>query len=944
VSKSEPSYDLAAITELLLDAFNAEDLRRLCRNRPTFRPILKHLGPQFGLDDIVDQVIDYCDTHRLFDQLLDAVREERPAQVAHFEPRLRASPADRIAVKILKPGSTLLSGRYRIDRHIGRGGFGSVYLAEDTLLREQVAIKELIPALVGDDAALKRFLVEGKATMQLAHPHIVRTRDLFEAEGNYYIVMEHMPGGSLEDQIKAHKTLPVDDAVRLLAEVCDGLAYAHARGVVHCDLKPSNVLLTADPKEGAACVAKVADFGVAHVSDQMVTKSWITPGGFAGGTLPYMSPEQTDGVRDDPRVDVYALGAVLYRALTGRTYLDFDQRDTPRAQAGNVQRISTHEPAPPSTHNPRIPAWLDAVVLKALAKRPDDRYAGVADLRSALLSGESAPAAAPRLAPRPSPTFLQTLAARLRRAPAWLWPAAGGAVLLLVALLIAIPLLGGGGPGPTATFTPSPVAPVVSSTPAPAGITPTVEPSPQGRIAFVSNRDGNTDIYVMNADGSGVTRLTNDSHPDEAPFSWSPDGRQIAFARPFGDADIYVMNADGSNQTRLTNDVGEARSPAWSPDGQRIAFASERDGNSEIYVMNTDGSGHTRLTNDSSFDSYPAWSPDGRRIAFASERDGDGEIYVMNADGSEQTNLTNSPDDEWLPSWSPDGQRIAFMCGPYGREDICAMNADGSGRMKLTNNAAANWPGGWSPGGRYIVFMSMRDGNSEIYIMPVPEPEAQVNADGSGVTRLTNNPGDDWWPVWSPSQSTVATPTPPPPLSLDDFEGYAANADLQAAYQINCAWTIANTAELRLSDVMIPTAGGSHAAAFGFDIRAEPPQDYCGFERIMESQDWQPYTALHLWVRGDGSDRTLVVQFGETSGEVWKTRILLSKFGVKEFLLALDQQTFAESAIYPELAGPGAEENQNGRIDLAAIKYYGFFVGHGSMGPGDIYIDNVELR
>ncbi|HSJ55909.1 MAG TPA: serine/threonine-protein kinase, partial [Anaerolineae bacterium] len=262
----------------------------------------------------------------------------------------------------LKPGDTLLNDRYRIVHQLGRGGFGFVYLAEDVLLHDRVAIKELIPALVGDEATLKRFLAEARATLRLRHKRIVATHNVFSEGENYYIVMEYLPGGSLEDRLRAGGVPRVEEAVRVAVQVCEGLACAHEQGVVHCDLKPHNILFDA---HGAA---KVADFGIAHVPGEMLTRSWMTPAGFVAGTLPYMSPSQADGVRDDPRIDVYAVGAVLYRMLAGRPYLGFDERETPGAQADNVYRIRHEAPAVPSIYNPAVPAWLDAVVLKALAK------------------------------------------------------------------------------------------------------------------------------------------------------------------------------------------------------------------------------------------------------------------------------------------------------------------------------------------------------------------------------------------------------------------------------------------------------------------------------------------------------------------------------------------------------------------------------------------------
>jgi hypothetical protein len=149
--------------------------------------------------------------------------------------------------------------------------------------------------------------------------------------------------------------------------------------VVHCDLKPANILFGADGR------AKLADFGISHFPSAMLTRTWSTQAGFVAGTLPYMSPEQADGVRDEPRSDIYALGATLYRMLTGRPYLDFDQRETPVTQVRNVRGIQEEMPLPPSAYAPGVPTALDQTVLRMLAKRPDDRYQSANALRAELL-------------------------------------------------------------------------------------------------------------------------------------------------------------------------------------------------------------------------------------------------------------------------------------------------------------------------------------------------------------------------------------------------------------------------------------------------------------------------------------------------------------------------------------------------------------------------------
>jgi len=254
------------------------------------------------------------------------------------------------------------------------------------------------------------------------------------------------------------------------------------------------------------------------------------------------------------------------------------------------------------------------------------------------------------------------------------------------------------------------------------------------QLAFWSERDdGTPEIYVMNPDGSGQTRLTNNHPIWDAYPNWSPDGMQITYYC----GGICVMNADGSGQTRLTNN---GSSPAWSPDGTRIAFHAGAYPDFDIYIMNTDGSGQTRLTNDPSFDQLPEWSPDGTKLVFIARRDGDDEIYSMNTDGSGQTQLTSNTVPDLAPVWSPDGLRIAFSSLRNGNYEIYVMNADGSGQIRLTNNPADDHNPTWSPDGARIAFSSNREGNHEIYVM---------NSDGSGPTRLTNNLARDMDPAWS---------------------------------------------------------------------------------------------------------------------------------------------------------------------------------------------------
>ena len=286
-----------------------------------------------------------------------------------------------------------------------------------------------------------------------------------------------------------------------------------------------------------------------------------------------------------------------------------------------------------------------------------------------------------------------------------------------------------------------------------AGLTPlTVDAAPQAQIAFTSERDGNREIYVMDADGTNQRRLTNYNHTDSSP-SWSPDGKHIVFTSTrnptFGirgpDFEIYVMDADGTNRRHLTDNLHQEIDPTWSPDGRHIAYASGINKNFEIYVMDAHGRNRRRLTNSGDVHIHnwePSWSPDGKRIAFTSIRDGNKEVYMMTAHGGNQRRLTNSGDvhiHNWEPSWSPDGKRIAFTSDRDEKLNIFVMNADGGKQQNRTKDLHGENPS-WSPDGKRIVFVSERDGNKEIYT---------INADGRrDPRRLTDNPQADTDPAW----------------------------------------------------------------------------------------------------------------------------------------------------------------------------------------------------
>lgn len=309
------------------------------------------------------------------------------------------------------------------------------------------------------------------------------------------------------------------------------------------------------------------------------------------------------------------------------------------------------------------------------------------------------------------------------------------------------------------------------------------------QITFMSDRDGNYEIYIMNADGSGQVNLTNHDANDRRP-SISPDGKRIAFISDRdGNLEIYLINTDGTGLIRLTYTPEWEGFPRWSPDGRHIVFMRGLN----VVVMDPDGSNQVNLTSDPwadltpvymlsgeqmpGADLYPSWLPEGTQVVFLSVRDRSFQFYVVNVDGTQLTILDSglpsrevAPDEMvyWiptgldqnylntsdgpaysmndaglalgeLPAWSPDGTRIAFQSDRDGDMEIYVMSADRSEIVQLTDNEATDLYPTWSPDGTRIAFASNRDGNLEIYAM---------NDDGTEQTRMTDNSASDYLPSW----------------------------------------------------------------------------------------------------------------------------------------------------------------------------------------------------
>ena len=266
----------------------------------------------------------------------------------------------------------VLNGRYELQRRVGRGGMAEVFLARDRLLDRPVAIKILFPEFATDPSFVARFRREAQSAANLNHPNIVGVYDWGKERGTYYIVMEYIDGRSVSDILRADGPIEAKRAAGIAAEVAAALGAAHAKGVVHRDVKPGNVLIT----EGGE--VKVADFGIAraltHSSEENLTQT-----GSVMGTATYFSPEQAQGLPVDPRSDLYSLGVVLFEMATGRPPFT---ADSPVA----IAYKHVQEPAPSLRERvPEVPEGYAAITAKALTKDVEQRYQDAKELRADLL-------------------------------------------------------------------------------------------------------------------------------------------------------------------------------------------------------------------------------------------------------------------------------------------------------------------------------------------------------------------------------------------------------------------------------------------------------------------------------------------------------------------------------------------------------------------------------
>lgn len=655
-------------------------------------------------------------------------------------------------------------GRYHILEELGEGGMAVVYKALDTSLERYVAVKLILPYQEQSEQFLARFRREARALAKLSHPNILKIFDFGEYEGRPYLVMEYIAGGTLKEWMVG-RSVPWQKSAQLLACVARALEAAHAQGIIHRDVKPANILManSRDPM--------LSDFGIAKLIEVSALTTDLTGTGVGIGTPDYMAPEQGVGLVDE-RSDIYSLGVIFYQMVTAR--LPYEA-DTPLA----VIIKKTTEPLPrPTQYVPGLPASVENVIMKALAREPQYRYQHMSDFALALehlaskadtletVTTEMQPSR-PVVTPVSQPTHSETAILKAAKSPLS-WMVSAGVALLCCAGLVIAGLVWRSMPavmGLPFRVAASTATPVISTTvvstltptkglkPPAAVIQPTrtalprSSPTPEGGgghwIAFNSRMGGNADIYVVDPNGKKLTRLTSSTAHDLYP-SWSPDGKKIVYQNDKdGDQEINILELATDRVTRVTNNNCNDWSPAWSPDGAWLVFHSDCDEERDIFKIRTDGSGLTQLTATSgSYNWFPSWSPDGREITFSSNRSGKYHIYVMDADGSNVRDLGAG----CISYFSPDGRKILYGVYCTDTDDLFVMNADGSDRTALTDGYECK-NATWSPDGTQIVFQLSQktsEGPFAIYRMSLDHPDRK---DWTLLADFDVNGGS---PVWQP--------------------------------------------------------------------------------------------------------------------------------------------------------------------------------------------------
>jgi Tol biopolymer transport system component len=675
-------------------------------------------------------------------------------------------------------------GHYRIERLLGSGGMGEVYVADDLRLGRRVALKILSTELAGDTSRRERFEREARAAATLNHPNIVTIHSVEEAGGVPFLTLELLDGKTLGEIIPAGG-LPLDRLLTLAIPLADAVGAAHQAGITHRDLKPANVMVTSDGR------VKVLDFGLAKLREEAranaettLPTAALTGEGRIVGTVMYMSPEQAEGKPVDQRSDVFSLGIILYEMATGVRPFSGD------TQLSILSSIMKDTPRPITEAREGIPRELSKIVNRCLAKDPEDRYQSAKDLRNdlralknELTSGEIVPVTSGSGVTAAAPA-----AKKGSRTP-----------MLAVAGIVVVAAIVGGvmwsqrATGPVQTE-PRPFDSINLTRLTTTGTAGIAALSRDGRyVAHVSIRDGKASLWLRQVATTSNVEIVPPAEVNYRGVSFSPDGDHIyyaAYPRGANLGNLYRVPVLGGGARLIAEDVDTAAT--FSPDGSQLAFlrGAPDQGESYVIVAGADGTNQRKLAVRKRPLNFTllsvAWSPDGKAIAATGSNESQlsGQVVIVDvASGTERVLATP----QWRliggVAWLADGSGLLvnaqesagetssqIFLAPYpsgtprrltndlstyagvsvapdGRSFVTVRNErratiwtmpldDASKAVAVTTEASADDGAhgiAWMPDGR-IVYTTEAGGNPDIWIM---------RADGSGRVQLTSTSGQD---------------------------------------------------------------------------------------------------------------------------------------------------------------------------------------------------------
>jgi len=657
----------------------------------------------------------------------------------------------------LKPES-LLHERYRIIRTLGKGGMGMVYLAEDSSLKRQVAVKENFG--MGEESA-GQFLQEAHLLAALHHSNLPRVTDYFIESPYQYLVMDYLPGDDLQTLIEREGRQTLERVLPWIEQLGDALTYMHSQNppVTHRDIKPANIKLRADG------TAVLVDFGIAKAAES----AQKTAAGAMGFTPGFAPPEQAGGGRTGPYSDQYALAATLYNLITGRRPPD------------SIKRVLEGTPLEPASRlSSEIPVNVSEALDHALTIHPEERFASVQDFLAALHD----------------PSYRWTVDLRKtprEKRPAWFYPAIGLIVLLVIAILGVSAVAYFKLASPTAQPSITPMAflsntPSASRTmelkagltstieaPATAVVIATVEPTAQpsstqsllagGKwLAFSSNREDGKTLQIwlaqigLSTEGKPAAvnaRQVTHGDGDKIQAAWSPDGEFILFSAKAKESsvnrlDIWKIPAGGGEPIDLTNRKGDDMFPCWSPDGKLINFTSDsrEDGILQLYAMDPDGGNQTRISRDYD-ESQGIWTPDMQTLLYVITASDNHYFFQRQQKFEFKTPQPYDPNEVFGrlgqvsdPALSTDGSKLAYTRSKGRDRKIGVAEFQSRGAsFSLITKTGLDYDPAWSVDGKWIAFTSERDGKPQVYVM---------TSAGLIQTNISPQSAVEEYPAWQP--------------------------------------------------------------------------------------------------------------------------------------------------------------------------------------------------